>query len=317
MLRITTHFSLILSLISVFFVLLSSFTCIPFKNSVTKNSMPPALEWPAYRPAYPAIPYLSSTFGESRYDHFHNGLDLAGLGIAIYPIARGTLLYRYYKHDDPYEAERGPGNALFLDHGQGWWSGYYHLLDEKKTMAKEEWDTTEVIARMGNTGRSSGSHLHFYLIGSYGKKLVNPLKHLPPIQDPNPPKIKALLIITPESQTRLETGKEHLIRLTSKYPLYLEVEDPGKEKKSRRGIYQLTWQINKAKKKKLRFDELFYKAGDWYLEDLSCAQVFHKQLYYLGEPHFYQGLNQIKVEVQDYNGNKSQTLFKIRVARQY
>ena len=108
-----------------------------------------------------------------------------------------------------------------------------------------------------------------------------------------------------------------MLRLTRKYPLYLEVEDPGKEKKSRRGVYQLTWQINKAKKKKLRFDELFYKAGDWYLEKLSCTQVFHKQLYYLGKPHFYQGLNQIKVEVQDYNGNKSQTLFQIKVARQY
>ena len=311
------NFIKIFTLLYVFFIAVSSSSCFLFKPPLSKNPIPPTLEWPAYRKFYPAIPYLSSTFGEFRYDHFHNGLDLAGLGVPVYPMAKSKLLYRYYSQDDPYEAERGPGNVLFLDHGQGWWSGYYHLLEEEISLDEAVLDSAKAVARMGSTGRSSGAHLHFHLIGEYGKKLVNPLKHLPPIEDPNPPKIHALVIITSESQTRLEQGREHLIRLTRKYPLFLELEDPGKEKNSRRGIYQLAWSMNKGKRRKLRFDELSYRGGDWYLEGLSFSQVFHKNLYYLGEPRFQQGLNEIRVEAEDHNGNKSQSIFPIKVARQY
>ena len=137
-----------------------------------KEKVPIEYTWPAYRQFYPKIPYISSTFGESRHDHFHNGLDLAGERKSIYPMAKAKLLYRYYQSDDPYVAERGPGNTIFLDHGNGWWSSYYHLFADRqeKLLREEEISVDEKIALMGNTGRSGGAHLHFLLLKDYGRK---------------------------------------------------------------------------------------------------------------------------------------------------
>ena len=84
-------------------------------SKIPQNVSPIKYFWPAYREYYPQIPYVSSTFGESRKDHFHNGLDLAGVSKAVHPLAKGYLLYSYYSTDDPYKAERGPGNIAFID----------------------------------------------------------------------------------------------------------------------------------------------------------------------------------------------------------
>ncbi|HSR11797.1 MAG TPA: M23 family metallopeptidase [Thermodesulfobacteriota bacterium] len=53
-----------------------------------------------------------------------------------------------------------PGNAVFLDHGAGVYSMYFHLSE----IVAAEGDVVKkgsVVGKVGSTGRSSGPHLHF------------------------------------------------------------------------------------------------------------------------------------------------------------
>ncbi|MCG2767935.1 MAG: M23 family metallopeptidase [Anaerolineae bacterium] len=52
------------------------------------------------------------------------------------------------------------GNAIVLDHGWGVFSGYWHL-DEILVNPGERVDKGEVIGYLGNTGLSTGAHLHW------------------------------------------------------------------------------------------------------------------------------------------------------------
>ena len=111
-------------------------------------------------PAYmPVKDYrYTSTFGY-RYDPFnggtamHAGVDMAGaMGEPIYASADGTVL----------QAGRsgGYGNLVELGHGKGIDTRYGHL---SAILVKpgEHVRQGQLIGRMGSTGRSTGTHLHF------------------------------------------------------------------------------------------------------------------------------------------------------------
>ena len=272
----------------------------------------PEFQWPVYKKLYPNIPYFSSTFGEPRRDHFHNGLDIAGDAKAVYPLSAGKLLYSFERKDKPFENPRGPGNSIVLDHGYGWWSGYYHL--EEIFLDNGNYHLEKAIGTMGNTGRSSGKHLHFYASSHYGRKLVNLLRYLPLSKDPNPPKINYLVIMEENDViARLSHGKLQKIQLSKNFPIYLEIEDPGLEKNSRRGIYTLAWQLNKDKKQEIKFDELVYKDGTWLLANKKFDSVYKKWFYYLEDLKFQNGQNFLRIEATDFAKNTSKVNFEILV----
>jgi murein DD-endopeptidase MepM/ murein hydrolase activator NlpD len=89
------------------------------------------------------------------YEIFHTGVDFGGgLGTAIMAPAAGTVVYA--------GELTLRGNTLILDHGMGVHSGYYHLSE---ILAEEGATVTagQVVARGGNTGLSTGPHLHWEL----------------------------------------------------------------------------------------------------------------------------------------------------------
>ncbi|PZN95192.1 MAG: peptidase M23 [Alphaproteobacteria bacterium] len=111
-------------------------------------------------PAYmPVKDYrYTSGFGV-RFDPFnggsamHAGLDMAGaMGEPIYASANGTVL----------QAGRsgGYGNLVELSHGKGIDTRYGHL---SKILVRpgEHVRQGQIIGRMGSTGRSTGTHLHY------------------------------------------------------------------------------------------------------------------------------------------------------------
>jgi murein DD-endopeptidase MepM/ murein hydrolase activator NlpD len=122
---------------------------------------------------WPTKGWLTSRFG-SRISpftgrrQFHSGIDIAGRrGTDVIASARGVVRYA---------GKRGPlGNTVIIDHGYGVRTHYGHT-DEILVKPGEEVERGQVIATLGNTGRSTGPHLH-YTIEVKGKP-VNPLNYI-------------------------------------------------------------------------------------------------------------------------------------------
>ena len=68
------------------------------------------------------------------------------------------------------------GYSIIIDHENGYYSHYYHN-EENFVKRNERIEKNTVIAQLGNTGMSSGPHLHFE-IWKDGKP-INPLSFFP------------------------------------------------------------------------------------------------------------------------------------------
>lgn len=101
----------------------------------------------------------------------HWGIDIAGNeGEGVYAADAGVVVYAGWNN-------YGYGNMLMIDHGSGFQSLYAHM-SAFNVVCGQSVGQGDVIGAIGNTGRSSGSHLHFEIraISSF----VNPWDVLPP-----------------------------------------------------------------------------------------------------------------------------------------
>tara|TARA_R110000782_G_scaffold117364_3_gene207605 strand:+ start:36653 stop:37849 length:1197 start_codon:yes stop_codon:yes gene_type:complete len=111
---------------------------------------------PSGRPT--ASPMLTSSYGYRRdpfngHAAFHAGVDFPGAyGQPILAAAAGRVAY--------VGRRQGYGNVVEIDHGHGIMTRYAHLSG---FAVRPGQDVTRgfAIARMGSTGRSTGTHLHF------------------------------------------------------------------------------------------------------------------------------------------------------------
>ena len=106
----------------------------------------------------PARGWISSIFGYRKYPvngevSMHEGIDIATLpGTPVYAPGEGTVIFAGYK--------TGYGKLIIIDHGYQLSSLYGHLSD----IMVSKWQKIkrkDVIASTGNTGYSSGPHLHY------------------------------------------------------------------------------------------------------------------------------------------------------------
>ena len=137
---------------------------------------------------------LSGTFGELRTNHFHSGIDIKTNrveGLNIYSYEKGYISRIQV-------STYGYGKAIYITHPDGKITVYAHLskFSEKiqnyvkdiqykrkkfaiKVYPKESEiliEKNEIIGYSGNTGSSSGPHLHFELRDKNNMP-VNPLKY--------------------------------------------------------------------------------------------------------------------------------------------
>lgn len=104
---------------------------------------------------------ITSTFGYrsdpfNKRVAFHSGMDFSGpQGANIYAVASGMVSFAGVKS--------GYGNVIEISHGNGYVTRYAHA----QRLASKVGDLVskdQVVAYMGSTGRSTGTHLHYEVI---------------------------------------------------------------------------------------------------------------------------------------------------------
>lgn len=122
-------------------------------------------------PVKSAFRYTSG-FGP-RWGRMHNGTDFAGAhGTPIYSTADGVVT----------KARRlsGYGNVVYVQHDFGVETRYAHLSKIRVTEGQRV-SRGQRIGDMGNTGRSTGTHLHYEV--RVGSKPVNPMTYIKAARD--------------------------------------------------------------------------------------------------------------------------------------
>jgi len=103
-----------------------------------------------------------------RYSWYHQAVDISNRGNpAIVAAQGGTVTTAGWNGG-------GYGNFVVIDHGNGYKTLYAHMLNNSIVVkAGQKVGQGQKLGIMGSTGRSTGTHLHFEVIGPSGK--LNPL----------------------------------------------------------------------------------------------------------------------------------------------
>ncbi len=122
---------------------------------------------------WPCYGWVTSEFG-FRYDPFtgektfHKGIDIAtSIGTPVLAPADGFVISTGF--------HSGLGNEIVIDHGYGIVTSYGHLNDIKVKVG-DRVIRGQTIATVGNSGRSTGPHLHYEVVVNGIN--VNPRKYI-------------------------------------------------------------------------------------------------------------------------------------------
>tara|TARA_Y100000768_G_scaffold97064_2_gene70708 strand:- start:4647 stop:6332 length:1686 start_codon:yes stop_codon:yes gene_type:complete len=154
---------------------------------------------------------ISGTFGEIRSNHFHAGLDIktgGKQGLKVRTVLDGSVSRIRV-------STTGYGKAVYIDHPNGTTSVYAHLKNfspkiesyikeaqyEKESYVIEKFPKNElavlkgeVIGFSGNTGGSSGPHLHFEIRDTKNQMPFNPMIFNIDVVDTKKPVIQKLFL---------------------------------------------------------------------------------------------------------------------------
>lgn len=129
-------------------------------ENLAKNKLEMMASIPAIIPISLKNPknHVSSAFGYRMHPFYktiklHAGMDFAGaMGTPVHATGDGKVI--------AVEIERGYGKCVIIDHGFSYKTLYGHL-SEYNVKVGQKVKRGDVIAYMGNTGMSSGPHVHY------------------------------------------------------------------------------------------------------------------------------------------------------------
>ena len=303
------------------------------------------------------IPFsLSGTFGEPRATHFHLGVDIKTQGKEgweVKSISSGSVSRIRISLG-------GYGKAIYVDHPDQTTSVYAHLQKFapkiesyiKKLQYKNESYTIqkfpkkdelliekgELIGFSGNTGGSSGPHLHFEIREKKSQKPLNPLLYDLPVHDEQRPQLQKLFIFYPNKNQILphiepislnktndsiyKTGK---IETSGKIGLGIQMFDRQDFSYSMNGVYSTKVIVNGKIISHYEFDQLIinesknlFRVLDYknyvqkrlkifklfYTEDIKLNFMNSLVEHGIFEIEFGKSYH-ILIEVEDFSGNKS------------
>lgn len=118
------------------------------KTTVASNTAPTTTSTVATKPIE-----KNNAPAEADQMQFHKGLDIAvAFGSDVIATAAGTVIFSGQKG--------GYGNCVIVSHGNGLATLYGHL-SQLVVKANDKVKVGQVIAKSGNSGRSTGPHLHY------------------------------------------------------------------------------------------------------------------------------------------------------------
>ena len=251
---------------------------------------------------------LSGTFGEPRSTHFHAGIDIKTQGKEGWEVK--SIAPGYISRIRVSLA--GYGKALYLDHPDQTSSVYAHLKKfapkieayvksiqyEKESYTLQQFpkkgelsiEAGEIIGYSGNTGSSSGPHLHFEIRDTESQKPLNPLLFDLPVKDSQRPQIQELFLFYPQKNNTLmhsefvslkkvndSTYHTHLIKSSGKIGIGLKMFDRQDLSYSRNGIYKARVEINGKTLARYEFDQLDYSDSKKLLINLDYPTFIKKR----------------------------------------
>ena len=234
---------------------------------------------------------LSGTFGEFRKTHFHTGIDIKTQGkegLIVRAIDDGDLVRVKV-------SKSGYGKVVYIRHYDGITSVYAHLkkfspkiqqIIKSLQYKKERFEVekffkkgevklrkSEIIGFSGNTGGSSGPHLHFELRDTKQEKPLNPLKYGYFVSDTIPPMIQNIYLykflrenLSKKIKIELIKNKNlyfnnDTIKISGMFGLGYSGYDRQNSSYNRNGIYKRELIINGKSIYSYKFDNLIFPDG--------------------------------------------------------
>lgn len=117
--------------------------------------------WPTNRP------YIITSNFEWRWGSFHNAIDISGTGFGspVYAARDGVVVdtNNTCANNGYYGSQCGGsyGNYIVIQHDNGMYTMYAHLTKNLSVSVGQQVSRAQIIGTMGNSGSSTGTHLHF------------------------------------------------------------------------------------------------------------------------------------------------------------
>jgi murein DD-endopeptidase MepM/ murein hydrolase activator NlpD len=113
-----------------------------------------ALDYPSryYTEEFISVYGTRRNYNNGALLYYHTGLDFYGQNNPIYASADGVVVFA--------DALTVRGNATYIDHGWGVYTGYLHQ-SEMYVEVGDQVERGQVIGQVGATGRVTGPHLHW------------------------------------------------------------------------------------------------------------------------------------------------------------